>query len=230
MAQGSPQQTVGSRGGLPAVANTNQSLNPPPAPLEPQFRDTTPANTDVRAVVAAALAQRASAAGATGSNTTRAPPRFAWVVGTQAYCLGTAALYTAPAMEGPWTFSGNLFNQMALDAKVRACCMGGQRRACWVVVGRLCFDASLTSSTHLQTRRSSTESARHRHTPQRSRLRPRRGHRSQQHQRRVQRRPHQVPCPHLGGLAGSLVPSAGCGRLWTSQQVRIRGAFLAFGG
>jgi hypothetical protein len=39
--------------------------------------------------------------------------------GRQAFCLGTAAIYTAPAMEGPWTFSGNLFNQMALDGKVR---------------------------------------------------------------------------------------------------------------
>lgn len=81
-----------------------------------QFRDTTPANTDVRAVVAAALAQRAAGAGSVG-NTTRAP-RYAWAVGTQAFCLGTAALYTAPALEGPWTFSGNLFNQMAMDGQV----------------------------------------------------------------------------------------------------------------
>lgn len=87
-----------------------------------QFRDTTPANTDVRAAVAAALAQRTGAA--TGNNATRAP-RYAWAVGTQAFCLGTAALYTAQAsLAGPWTFSGNLFNQMALNAKVRRrCCV-----------------------------------------------------------------------------------------------------------
>lgn len=39
---------------------------------------------------------------------------------TQAFCLGTAAIYTAPKIEGPWTFSGNLFNQMAINGKVGA--------------------------------------------------------------------------------------------------------------
>jgi hypothetical protein len=38
----------------------------------------------------------------------------------QAFCLGTAAIYTAPKLEGPWLFSGNLFNQMAIDGKVGA--------------------------------------------------------------------------------------------------------------
>jgi hypothetical protein len=79
----------------------------------------------VRAVVAAALAKQG------GSNTTA--PRYAWAVGAQAFCLGSAALYTAPALEGPWTFAGNLFNQLAIDSQVRKpsgriackCCLPG---------------------------------------------------------------------------------------------------------
>lgn len=94
------------------------------SPRAHQFRDTTPANTDVKAVITAALNQRAAAAaanasaGAAAGNASVEAPRFAWAVGTQAFCLGTAALYTAPAIEGPWTFAGNLFNQLALDDKV----------------------------------------------------------------------------------------------------------------
>ncbi|KAI8462298.1 MAG: glycosyl hydrolase [Monoraphidium minutum] len=92
-------------------------MQTPPGGTNFQFRDTTPANADVRSAVAAALAQQA---GGSGANVTA--PKFAWAVGTQAFCLGTAAIYTAPALEGPWTFSGNLFNQMALDDQLNGQC------------------------------------------------------------------------------------------------------------
>lgn len=80
-----------------------------------QFRDTTPANTDVRAAVAAAFARRAG-------HLTAGAPRYAWAVGTQAFCLGTAAIYTAPNLTGPWTFAGNLLNQLRLDRTLSGQC------------------------------------------------------------------------------------------------------------
>lgn len=88
-----------------------------------QFRDTTPANTDVRAAVAAALVLRgASRNGTVANSSTTAAPRYAWAVGTQAFCLGTAAIYTAPSLTGPWSFAGNLLNQLKLDNKLNGQC------------------------------------------------------------------------------------------------------------
>ena len=65
--------------------------------------------------MAAALAQR-------GGNSTLAAPRYAWAVGTQAFCLGTAAIYTAPNLTGPWSFAGNLLNQLRLDSRLNGQC------------------------------------------------------------------------------------------------------------
>jgi hypothetical protein len=83
----------------------------------------------VRAAVAKALAARRPRAAGSNSSASAAEeqeaaaaaapaPRYAWALGTQAFCLGTAALYTADRLEGPWSFSGNLFNQLAVDPKV----------------------------------------------------------------------------------------------------------------
>ena len=69
----------------------------------------------MRSAVAAALAQR-------NGNSTRVAPRYAWAVGTQAFCLGTAAIYTAPNLTGPWSFAGNLLNQLRLDSKLNGQC------------------------------------------------------------------------------------------------------------
>lgn len=99
-------------------------LQTPPGGTNFQFRDTTPANRDVRDAVAAALAQRRRGAGAGGLNAPAGMgdggdvPKFAWVLGAQAFCLGSAAVYTAPGLEGPWEFSGNMFNQLAIDGQV----------------------------------------------------------------------------------------------------------------
>ncbi|GBF98641.1 hypothetical protein Rsub_10830 [Raphidocelis subcapitata] len=98
----------------------------PPGGNNFQFRDTTPANTDVRDAVAAALeARRRAAANANDTATaaaTPAAPRFAWAVGAQAFCLGTAAIYTAPAIEGPYSFSGVLYNQLTSEPQLNGQC------------------------------------------------------------------------------------------------------------
>ena len=44
---------------------------------------------------------------------------FALAIGVQAFCLGGAGIYTAPSMEGPWTFRGSLFSQLSPEPDVR---------------------------------------------------------------------------------------------------------------
>jgi hypothetical protein len=50
-------------------------LQTPPGGSNFQFRDTTPANTDVREAVRTALLKQ--------TNSSNSPPKFAWAVGTQ---------------------------------------------------------------------------------------------------------------------------------------------------
>jgi hypothetical protein len=105
---------------------------PEDPPTKPQFRDTTPANTDVRDAVAAALEARRQAAARSNDTASAAAipaePRFAWAVGAQAFCLGTAAIYTAPAIEGPYSFSGSLCNQLTFEPQASMLWCAGRGR------------------------------------------------------------------------------------------------------
>lgn len=101
----------------------------------------------------------------------------------------------------------------------------GRLRATWVR-GRHSHDTAPLTTSNTRTHLSSMDSARHRHIPRRWWLRQQRGRRSQRHRLHRRRRPHHAACPHSAALAGSLAPSAGCGRSWTSQQVCSRGALV----
>lgn len=43
---------------------------------------------------------------------------YALAIGSQAYCMGGAGIYTAPTMAGPWSFQGSLYNQMVPEPEV----------------------------------------------------------------------------------------------------------------
>lgn len=43
---------------------------------------------------------------------------FALAIGSQAYCMGGAGIYTAPTMAGPWSYQGSLYNQMVPEPQV----------------------------------------------------------------------------------------------------------------
>ncbi|KAF8057146.1 ISA1 [Scenedesmus sp. PABB004] len=83
----------------------------PPGGSSFQFRDP----TEARGAVWAALTSPASP---------RPLPRghYAMAVGAQAFCLGGAGIFTAPAIEGPWRFTGTLFNQLALEPQINGAC------------------------------------------------------------------------------------------------------------
>jgi hypothetical protein len=44
---------------------------------------------------------------------------YALAIGSQAYCMGGAGIYTAPTMAGPWSYEGSLYNQMIPEPQVR---------------------------------------------------------------------------------------------------------------
>eukprot|EP00879_Flechtneria_rotunda_P010888 GHRR01011378.1.p1 GENE.GHRR01011378.1~~GHRR01011378.1.p1 ORF type:complete len:726 (+),score=212.30 GHRR01011378.1:2377-4554(+) len=57
---------------------------------------------------------------------------YALAIGVQAYCLGGAGIYTAPTMEGPWTFVGSLYNQMNMgDVGESVCASSDANRSNW---------------------------------------------------------------------------------------------------
>jgi hypothetical protein len=52
---------------------------------------------------------------------------YALAIGSQAYCMGGAGIYTAPTMAGPWSYEGSLYTQMIPEPQVRPQC---GRHAC----------------------------------------------------------------------------------------------------
>jgi hypothetical protein len=45
-------------------------------------------------------------------------PHYALAVGSQAFCMGGAGIYTAANMSGPWSYVGTLFNQLEIEPEV----------------------------------------------------------------------------------------------------------------
>lgn len=83
-------------------------LQVPPGGTNFQFRDP----TEARHAVWQALTSK--------DNPKPLPEKhFALAVGSQAYCLGGAGIYSAPSMAGPWTYQGSLYNQLVPEPQVR---------------------------------------------------------------------------------------------------------------
>lgn len=84
-------------------------LQIPPGGINSQFRDP----TEARHGVWLALTSNSS------DNSNPLPQsHFALAVGVQAHCLGGGAIYTAPSMAGPWSYAGNLYNQINIEPQV----------------------------------------------------------------------------------------------------------------
>ncbi|WIA23949.1 hypothetical protein OEZ85_013588 [Tetradesmus obliquus] len=52
--------------------------------------------------------------------------QFALAIGTQQNCLGGAGIFTAPTMAGPWSYAGNLYNQLDAEPEVNGQCRAGR--------------------------------------------------------------------------------------------------------
>ncbi|WIA44458.1 hypothetical protein OEZ86_007207 [Tetradesmus obliquus] len=52
--------------------------------------------------------------------------QFALAIGTQQNCLGGAGIFTAPTMAGPWSYAGNVYNQLDAEPEVNGQCRAGR--------------------------------------------------------------------------------------------------------
>lgn len=98
-----------------AGAQNQPSLQVPPGGTNFQIRDP----TEGRHAIYDAL---------TSSKNPRLLPAssYALAIGVQAFCLGGAAIFTAPELSGPWTYRGSLYNQLAPEPQVGVWCWQGR--------------------------------------------------------------------------------------------------------